>query len=502
MNKKLLLFCVAGGLLCATNSMSQINSQFSATSEVAASGTNVWTPTSASGLSVDVANGWGVLTNYNGTAYTASDCRMIYVGSALTFGGTADKYILSKELNTNSGANTITGSNNLIVKLRIGSNDYIVNGEGATGYSNTKNPVNRYAVPGKNEVLCLSRVKDMYYNSTFFPVGANTAVARIQYMHVPTSGSVLNSYNVDFVRSYADSVAVFQAISDNVSTQNKAGVSSAFNVDFGTATYLNGFTASPTALALSVDNENALLQTTAGTPGLAILQYQPAGSALFGGFLWNFQKSNAVLAKISKQQSVPANSNYQIKLTLTVPDATGKLTSYEYKTPELSGEAYSAAVSQKVVDQTTTYYVTIDLSSLTCTTAGAPSYSALAARNYCQATKIQFLVTSGLTAGDIVGVDYLNTFATKADADNYVNSISGIKDITTTRNQISIPGFSVTSLNGSLKISGMEEEQTVSIFDAAGELMYSKSMKNETVSGLRKGLYLVRINQAVVKVIL
>lgn len=502
MNKKILLLFVAGGLFCATNLMSQINSQFTATSEVAASGTNVWTPTSASGLSVDVTNGWGVLTNFNGTTYTASDCRMIYVGSALNFGGTADKYILSKEVNTNAGANTITGSNNLIVKLRIGSNDYIVNAEGATGYSNTKNPVNRYAVPGKNEVLCLSRVKDMYYNSTFFPVNTNTAVARIQYMHVPTSGSVLNSYNVDFVRSYADSATVFQTISDNISTLNKANVSSSFNVDFSALSYMNGFTASPSAISLSGDNEYALLQTNAGTPGLAILQYQPAGSALFGGFLWDFRKSNTVLAKISKQQSVPANSNYQIKLTLTVPDANGKLTSYEYKTPELSGEAYSAAVSQKVVDQTNTYFVTIDLSSLTCSTAGAPAYSALVAQNYCQATKIQFLVTSGLTAGDIVGVDYLNTFASKADADNYVSSISGIKDITTTRNQISIPGFSVTCLNGSLKICGMEEEQTVTIFDAAGLKMYSKSMKNETIPGLRKGLYLVKISNGTVKVIL
>jgi|GEM_PF-3905318 len=502
MNKKLLLLCVVGGLLCAATSTSQINSQFSATSEVAASGTNVWTPTSASGLSVDVANGWGVLSNFNGTAYTASDCRMIYVGSALTFGGTADKYILSKEVNTNTGSNTITGSNNLIVKLRIGSNDYIVNAEGATGYSNTKNPINRYAVPGKNEVVCLSRVKDMYYNSTFFPVSTNTAVARIQYMHVPTSGSALNSYNVDFIKSYVDSATVFQAISDNVSSLNKANVSSAFNVDFGASTYLTGFTASPTALTLSGDNESAIMQTTAGTPGLAILQYQPAGTALHGGFLWNFQKSNAILAKISKQQAVTANSNFQIKLTLTVPDATGKLTSYEYKTPELAGEAYSAAVSQKVVDQTNTYYVTIDLSSLTCSTAGAPAYSALAAQNYCQATKIQFLVTSGLASGDIVGVDYLNTFASKADADTYVNSISGIKDITTTKNNIKASEFSASAKSGVLKISGMEDEQLVSIYNAAGVKIYSKTMKNETVSGLRSGLYLVKINNQVVKVTL
>lgn len=502
MNKKLLLFCIAGGLLCAATSTSQINSQFSATSEVAATGTNVWTPTGASGLSVDVANGWGVLTNYNGSAYTASDCRMIYVGSALTFGGTADKYILSKEVNTNLGANTITGSNNLIVKLRIGSNDYIVNAEGATGYSSTKNPINRYAVPGKNEVVCLSRVKDMYYNSTFFPVNTNTAVARIQYMHVPTSSSLLNSYNVDFVKSHVDSVAVFQALSDNVSSLNKAGVSSAFNVDFGASTYLSGFTASPTVLTLSGDNEYAMMQTTAGTPGLAILQYQPAGTALYGGFLWNFQKSNAILAKISKQQSVPANSNYQIKLSLTVPDASGKLTSYEYKTPELSGEAYAAAVSQKVVDQTNTYYVTIDLSSLTCSAAGAPAYSALAAQNYCQATKIQFLVTSGLASGDIVGVDYLNTFATKADADTYVNSISGIKDITTTKNYVSAPEFLVSSNAGVLRVSGMDEEQLVTVYNAAGVKVYSKMMRNETITGLKSGLYLVRINNEVAKVIL
>ncbi len=501
MNKKLLLLCIAGGLLYAAKSTSQINSQFSATSEVAATGTNIWTPTSASGLSVDVSNGWGVLTNYNGTAYTASDCRMIYVGSALTFGGTADKYILSKEVNTNLGANTITGSNNLIVKLRIGSNDYIVNAEGATGYSNTKNPVNRYAVPGKNEVVCLSRVKDMYFNSTFFPVSTNTAVARIQYMHVPTSNSALNSYNVDFIKSYVDSAAVFQAVSDNVSSMNKANVSSAFNIDFNTSTFMSGFTASPTAIAQSGDKETVIMQTTAGTPGLAFLQYQPAGPALFGGFLWNFQKSNALLVKLNKQQAVAANSNYQVKLTLTVTDATGKLTSYEYLTP-FNGESYSSAVTQKVVDQTNDYYVAIDLSSLTCPTAGAPTYSALASQNYCQATKIQFLVTSGLASGDIISVDYLNTFASKADADTYVNSISGIKDITTTKSNISVPKFLVSTNAGILKISGMDKEQLVTVYNASGVKVYSKLMRNEAVPGLKSGLYLVKINNEVAKVIL
>lgn len=501
MNKKLLLLCIAGGLLYAATSTSQINSQFSSASEVAATGTNVWTPTSASGLSVDGANGWGILTNYNGTAYTSSDCRMIYVGSALTFGGTADKYILSKGVNTNAVANTITGSNNLIVKLRIGSNDYIVNAEGATGYSNTKNPINRYAVPGTNSVLCLSRVKDMYFGSTFFPVGTNTSVARIQYMHVPTSSSSLNSYNIDFIKSYVDSATVFQAVSENISSLNKANVSSAFNIDFNASTFMTGFTASPTAIAQSVDKETVIMQTTAGTPGLAFLQYQPAGTALFGGFLWNFQKSNALLVKLNKQQAVAANCNYQVKLTLTLPDATGKLTSYEYLTP-FTGETYTSAVTQKVVNQTNDYYVTIDLSSLACSVSGAPTYSALAAQNYCQGTKIQFLVTSGLAAGDIISVDYLNTFATKADADTYVSSISGITDIATKKSNILSPKFSVSSNAGILKISGMDEMQLVTVYNAAGVKVYSKTMKNEAIPTLKSGLYLVKIKNEVAKVIL
>lgn len=502
MNKKLLLLCVIGGLFCTNTAKSQIDSQFSSASEVAASGNNVWTKTGASGLSVDATNGWGVLTNFNGTAYTASDCRMIYVGTALTFGGTAHKYIISKEVNTNTGANTITGSNNLIVKLRIVNDDYIVNAEGATGYSNTKNPINRYAVPGKNEVVCLSRAKDMYFNSTFFPVSTNTAVARIQYMHVPTSNSALNSYNVDFIKSYVDSAAVFQAVCENVSSMNKANVSSAFNIDFNASTFMSGFTASPTAIAQSGDKETVIMQTTAGTPGLAFLQYQPAGTALFGGFLWDFQKSNALLVKLNKQQAVAANSNYQVKLTLTVPDATGKLTSYDYKTPELAGEAYSAAVTQKMVDQTNDYYVAIDLSSLTCPTAGAPTYSALASQNYCQATKIQFLVTSGLASGDIISVDYLNTFASKANADTYVNSIGGIKDITTTKSNISVPKFLVSTNAGILKISGMDKEQLVTVYNAAGVKVYSKTLKNEAITGLKSGLYLLKINNEVAKVIL
>jgi hypothetical protein len=500
MNKQLLFLCLVGGLLFSTTSKSQINSQFSATSEVASTGSNLWTPTSASGLSVDVSNGWGILTNFNGTTYTPTDTRMIYVGS-LSFGGTADKYIVSKEVSTNSGANSITGTSNVVVKLRIGSNDYIVNAESATGYSNTKNPINRYALPGTNSVLCLSRVKDMYFGSTFFPVGTNTAVARIQYMHIPTSSSSLNSYNIDFIKSYVDSATVFQAISDNVSSLNKANVSSAFNVDFNASTYLTGFTASPTAISLSANNESVIMQTTVGTPGLAFLQYQPAGTALFGGFLWNFQKSNALLVKLNKQQAVAANSNYQIKLTMTLPDATGKLTSYEYLTP-FSGETYTSAVTQKVVDQTNDYYVTLDLSSLKCSTAGAPTYSALATQNYCQATKLQFLLTSGLAAGDIIAVDYLNTFASKVDADTYVNTISGIKEITTISNYISAPKFTVSSNNGALKINGMTVEQLVTVYNTAGEKVYSKTMKNQIINGLQKGLYIVKINNEVAKVIL
>lgn len=501
MNKYLLMLCLAGGLTFSTEVKSQIDSQFSSSSEVAASGTNVWTPTSASGLSVDVTNGWGVLSNYNGTVYTASDCRMIYVGSALTFGGTADKYIVSKEVNTNSGTNSITGTNNLVVKLRIGSNDYIVNAEGATGYSNTKNPINRYAIPGTNSVLTLNRVKDMYFNSTFFPVGTNTSVARIQYMHVPTSGSALNSYNIDFIKSYADSASVFQAISDKVSSLNKANVSSAFNVDFNASTYLTGFTASPTTLSLSGDNEYAIMQTTAGTPGLAFLQYQPAGTVLHGGFLWNFQKSNAILVKINKQQAVSANSNYQIKLTLTVPDTNGKLTSYEYQTP-LSGDTYAAAVTQKVVNLTNDYYVTIDLSSLTCSTSGSPSYASLSAQNYCQATKIQFLVTSGLASGDVIGVDYINTFSTKAAADNYVSSISGIRDVATQNVELTKSNYFVSNENNAISIHGMTKEQLVEVFNSAGMKVYSKSMLNETISKLSKGIYIVKIETEKFKVIL
>ena len=501
MNKLVLILCLAGGLVFSTTVKSQIDSQFSSSAEVAASGTNVWTPTSASGLSVDLTNGWGVLTNYNGTAYTASDTRMIYVGSSFTFGGTADKYILSKEINTNSGANSITGTNNLVVKLRIGSNDYIVNAEGATGYSNTKSPINRYAVPGTNSVLCLSRVKDMYFNSTFFPVGTNTSVARIQYMHVPTSGTVLNTYNIDFVKSYLDSATVFQAISDKVSTLNKANVSSAFNVDFNASTYLTGFTASPTALLLSSDNEYAKMQTNSGTPGLAFLQYQPAGTNVFGGFLWNFQKSNAILVKLNKQQANSVNSNYQIKLTLTVPDTNGKLTSYEYLTP-LSGDAYGASVTQKVIDQTNDYFVTIDLSALTCATSGSPTYSSLATQNYCQATKFQFLVTSGLASGDIIGVDYINTFSTKAAADSYVASISGIKDVATQNIELKNSKYSVLSVKGVLYINGITKSQPIEIFNTAGVKLYSKLILDEPIFNLAKGIYIVKIENEKFKVVL
>ena len=397
MKKQLFLISLVSGLFLSTALKSQqINTDFSST-------LGLWSASGSAGLSLNSSTGMATLSNYNGATYTTNDCRMIYTAS-MTFGGTSDKYVLLKEQD-------IAGSANLMFQLRIGSNDYSVYAPSATGYASTK-PISRFVIPGTNTVLCLGRVKQMFFGSTQFPYASNTSVVRMQYYHLPTSGSSLNTYTTDFIKSYVDSTAVFG------STEMDAAK---FDVDFKSSTYLTGFAATPTALA-QPDAENIQIQSSAsgGSSNLAYLTYQPAAP-----FLWTFSKENALVFKVNKQS---ITNESQIKLTVSVPSTISPytVTSFEYATPLSSVNNYPTYFSQINIPGTNDYYLIFDLDGLTCGTSGAPTISSLKSQNSCTATKLQFLLNSGLQASEAVKIDFIKPFATKADAFSYVSTaVSG-----------------------------------------------------------------------------
>jgi hypothetical protein len=395
MKKQIIFISLISGLLFSTSLKSQqINTDFT-------SALGGWAASGSAGLSLNATTGMSTLSNYNGSLYTTTDCRMIYTAS-MTFGGTSDRYILLKEQD-------IAGSANLMFQIRrtSDSKDFSVYGPTATGYSASK-AISRYVIPGTNTVLCLGRIHQMFNSSTQFPFASNTAVSRMQYYHLPTSASSpANTYTIDFIKSYLDSATVYG------STEMDAAK---YDIDFGSSTYTTGFSASPTTL--TTDANNFILQSSAsGTTDQAILTYEPSAP-----FLWTFSKQNVLVYKVNKQ-SITTNSH--IKLRLTVPSTISpySFTTFEYATPEYTSSNFDPNFKQVNIPGTSDYFLIFNLDGLTCGTAGAPSVSALKTQNACTATKLQLLLYNGLQASEVVKVDYVKPFATMSAAFTHVNGI-------------------------------------------------------------------------------
>lgn len=209
-----------------------------------------------------------------------------------------------------------------------------------------------------------------------------------------------------------------------------------------------------------VNNDFLQIQVTGGF--WAVAAYEPKD-----GISWDFDKNKVVVVKVQKKfgdlyvkfYDKSASKNYKLKdpLPLTINGSTSLIhviafENYANDYPELQ--------------------------------SGIKTF-----------TNIQ-IAHEYVSIGQQILVDWIKSFPTIDAAYEYVAPmLDALEDIRSAN-------IRINTKNNSIELSGMTTESMVQLYDMKGVLLRSQTMQNGEISGLSKGVYVLKIDNRASKIIL
>jgi hypothetical protein len=241
-------------------------------------------------------------------------------------------------------------------------------------------------------------------------------------------------------------------------TASKAQIDFNFKVNTDTTNWKGG--KSNQSIVSWTSNDFLQIQVDGGF--WAVAAYEPKN-----GVNWNFDANKVVVVKVQKKfgdlfvkfYDKAANKNYKLKdpLPLTIKGTTCLI-------HVIAFENYANEFP--------------DIQS------GTKTF-----------TNLQ-IAHESVSVGQQIQVDWIKSFPTIDAAYEYVGPmIDALDDIRSTNIRIS-------TANNSIKITGMKYESKVEVIDSKGTLIFNKKMINGDISGLNKGVYIIKIENKASKIII
>lgn len=231
-----------------------------------------------------------------------------------------------------------------------------------------------------------------------------------------------------------------------------------FKVNTDTASWVGG--KSNQSIVSWVNNDFLQIQVDGGF--WAVAAYQPAN-----GVSWNFDTHKVIAVKVQKKfgdlyvkfYDKAANKNYKLKdpLPLAITGTTQLI-------HVIAFENYANDYP--------------DLQS------GTKTF-----------TNIQ-VAHEYVSPGQQIQVDWIKSFTTLEAAYDYVGPLLDALD------DIRSSNIRITTTENAIRIAGMTNETKVDLYDIKGALVRSQSMRDGEISGLNKGVYVLKIDNKASKVVL
>lgn len=301
-------------------------------------------------------------------------------------------------------------------------------------------------IPSTTNVIHMFAFGD---NSSYSELQSGTS--KVNTIQVATEGISTNDIvYIDWIKTFATKADANAYIAEQSKMDN----------DFNSSDNLINWSSSTATLSQS---DGHMVATANTGYGYAIAAYEPATY----GLKWNLDLQKAFVVKTSN------TGNFAIKFR---SNTLNKDYLYTCATPAAIPNSNDELHVFAFEDQAATY----------------PELTGVVKFDNMQ------LAYEGVSNGTVINVDYIKTFASKTEANNFVNT-----QLIITGNSLHQDNtFNLVPFKGGIIISNTDNPVPFNVYNIAGALVKSGTVTDRTVVSLIKGLYIIQINGKSKKVII